>query len=200
MRTTKQRIYCAGPLFNEPEKREMAEISAMLEGAGYETFLPQRDGLELSRLQPELSAFVGDSAQAASLVDRAIFSLDAYKLLGWAHGVVVNLNGRVPDEGTVVEAALGWHSGKAVVLYKRDERAPFSARDNPMLTGLVEGEAVSAIAELPAAVEQALAASNHQRVAATLTRGERIAGLGGTSWVGEHPGTLARALLEALGR
>ena len=69
-----------------------------------------------------------------------------------------------------------------------------------MLTGLVEGEAVSAIAELPAAVEQALAASNHQRVAATLTRGERIAGLGGTSWVGEHPGTLARALLEALGR
>ena len=73
MRTTKQRIYCAGPLFNEPEKREMAEISAMLEGAGYETFLPQRDGLELSRLQPELSALVGDSAQAASLVDRAIF-------------------------------------------------------------------------------------------------------------------------------
>ena len=86
MRTARQRIYCAGPLFNEPERREMAEISVVLEGAGYETFLPQRDGLELSRLQPELSALGGDSARAASLIERAIFSLDAYKLLGWAHG------------------------------------------------------------------------------------------------------------------
>ena len=112
----------------------------------------------------------------------------------------MNLNGRVPDEGTVVEAALGWHSGKAVVLYKRDERAPFTARDNPMLTGLAEGEVVSAIAELPAAVERALAASNHRRVAATLALGERIAGLGGTSRAGGNPGTLARALLKALAR
>ena len=197
MSTAKQRIYCAGPLFNEPERREMAEISVVLEGAGYETFLPQRDGLELSRLQPELSALGGDSVQAANLIERAIFSLDAYKLLGWAHGVVVNLNGRVPDEGTVVEAALGWHSGKAVVLYKRDERAPFSARDNPMLTGLAEEEVVSAIAELPAAVERGLAASNDRRVAVTLALGERIAGLGGTS---RAPATLARALLEALAR
>ena len=197
MSTAKQRIYCAGPLFNEPERREMAEISVVLEGAGYETFLPQRDGLELSRLQPELSALGGDSVQAANLIERAIFSLDAYKLLGWAHGVVVNLNGRVPDEGTVVEAALGWHSGKAVVLYKRDERAPFSARNNPMLTGLAEEEVVSAIAELPAAVERGLAASNDRRVAVTLALGERIAGLGGTS---RAPATLARALLEALAR
>ena len=197
MSTAKQRIYCAGPLFNEPERREMAEISVVLEGAGYETFLPQRDGLELSRLQPELSALDGDSVRAASLIERAIFSLDAYKLLGWAHGVVVNLNGRVPDEGTVVEAALGWHSGKAVVLYKRDERAPFTARDNPMLTGLAEEEVVSAIAELPAAVERGLAASNDRRVAVTLALGERIAGLGGTS---RAPATLARVLLEALAR
>ena len=35
------RIYCAGPLFNEPEKEEMTGIAAQLESAGHETFLPQ---------------------------------------------------------------------------------------------------------------------------------------------------------------
>ena len=38
-----QRIYCAGPLFNRPEREEMAEIARALEAAGFGVFLPHRD-------------------------------------------------------------------------------------------------------------------------------------------------------------
>ena len=42
--------------------------------------------------------------------------MDCHELLNATTGVVANLNGRIPDEGTIVEAALAWHSGKALVL------------------------------------------------------------------------------------
>jgi nucleoside 2-deoxyribosyltransferase len=40
------------------------------------------------------------------IVNKAIFSLDTYQLLRQCDVVVANLNGRVPDEGTIVEATL----------------------------------------------------------------------------------------------
>jgi len=36
-------IYIAGPLFNVHEKKYLEEIAAVLEGAGYDCFLPHRD-------------------------------------------------------------------------------------------------------------------------------------------------------------
>lgn len=36
-------VYVAGPLFNTHERRYLDEIAAVLEGAGYETYLPHRD-------------------------------------------------------------------------------------------------------------------------------------------------------------
>ena len=110
------RVYCAGPLFNEPEKREMEDIAAHLESAGHSTFLPQRDGIELSEVGRELDALHMSSVDIGDLLHRAIFCLDVYKLLGWSEAVVANINGRVPDEGTVVEAALAWHAQMPIVL------------------------------------------------------------------------------------
>ena len=169
------RIYCAGPLFNEPEKEEMAAIAAKLESAGHETFLPQRDGFELSEVGRELDALQMDSVDVDDLLHRAIFCLDVYKLLGWSEAVVANLNGRVPDEGTVVEAALAWHAHMPIVLYKNDARAPFRGDDNPMLSCLTDLRVVSAIADLPRALGEQLSLDNRRRLEETLALGERIA-------------------------
>ena len=169
------KIYCAGPLFNEPEKEEMAAIAAQLESAGHETFLPQRDGFELSEVGRELDALQMDSIDIDDLLHRAIFCLDVYKLLGWSEAVVANLNGRVPDEGTVVEAALAWHARMPIVLYKNDARAPFRGADNPMLSCLAALRTVAAIADLPQALSDQLASDHRRRIEETLALGEQIA-------------------------
>jgi nucleoside 2-deoxyribosyltransferase len=170
-----RQIYCAGPLFNKAERDEMSEIAAVLERAGYSTFLPHRDGLELARLLPELRRLEGDANHVRETVDRAIFSLDVYQLLSCSDGVVANLNGRVPDEGTVVEASLAWHSGKALVLYKADARTILNGSDNPMLLGLGNFRVVDHIHELPAALSHELSVSHQDRFSTILQLGEQIA-------------------------
>lgn len=172
---TPPRVYCAGPLFNEAERAEMDAIAAGLEQAGYSTFLPHRDGLEFARLRPTLLARGLDERAVSRLLARAVFSLDAFELLRKADAVVVNLNGRVPDEGAVVEAALAWHSGKALVLYKHDARSLLAGEDNPMLTGLGRFCVQSNLADLPAAVGHALARNRATDVAATVSLGEQVA-------------------------
>lgn len=171
------RIYCAGPLFNDPERHEMQQIAEALEGAGYETFLPHRDGLEFSQLLPALLDIGVTQSQADGVLQRAIFSLDVHQLLVGCQGVVVNLNGRVPDEGTVVEASLAWHAAKPLVLYKRDARTVLDGSDNPMLSGLGGFEIVRAIDQLPQALEQALRADHGDRVQRVLQTGAAIAEL-----------------------
>ena len=171
------RIYCAGPLFNDPERHEMQQISEALERAGCETFLPHRDGLEFSQLLPALLDIGVTQSRADGVLQRAIFSLDVYQLLVGCQGVVVNLNGRVPDEGTVVEASLAWHAAKPLVLYKRDARTVLDGSDNPMLSGLGGFEIVRAIDELPQALEQALHVDRADRVKRVLETGAAIAEL-----------------------
>jgi nucleoside 2-deoxyribosyltransferase len=190
------RVYCAGPLFNEPERREMQEIAAQLERAGHETFLPQRDGLELAQLEPVI-AELAEPRVAAEALHRAIFSFDIFKLLSWSEGVVANFNGRVPDEGTVVEAAVAWHSGKALVLYKNDSRAPFAGADNPMLTGLTDGQIVGDYAKIVEVLAAQLAAGRGGPQQ-TLAIGSRIDAVRSKT---ADTRALARSLLEiAAGR
>jgi len=153
----------------------MAEIAGVLEVAGYTTFLPQRDGLEFARLLPELQQLTRLSVAADSILQRAIFSLDVFQLLSRSDAVVANINGRVPDEGTVVEAALGWLSGKAVVIYKDDSRTVLSGSDHPMLIALGDFRVVNAISELPQAVSKEIHADRKDRVQKLLEVGRRIA-------------------------
>lgn len=169
------RIYCAGPLFNESERTEMAEIARVLEEAGHTTFLPHRDGLEFARLMPELRMQGLDAISADRALLRSIFALDVYQLLNACDGVVANINGRVPDEGTVVEVALAWHAGKPLVLYKADSRSLLNGSDNPMLTGLSNFESFDEIASLPKAIAEQLRKSNGARIVEALRMGEQIA-------------------------
>jgi nucleoside 2-deoxyribosyltransferase len=162
-------------LFNDSEKEEMALIAAILERNGHETFLPQRDGLELAGLRPAILNEKIAEKRASEIINSAIFSFDIYKLLNWSHLVVANLNGRVPDEGTIVEATLAWHAGKGVVLYKNDARSLFSGDDNPMVTGLSGFAIISSIDDLPAAAEESLNTKPEDRMSHTMRLGEEIA-------------------------
>ncbi|MBC2606685.1 nucleoside 2-deoxyribosyltransferase [Pelagicoccus albus] len=129
------KIYCAGPLFTQSERDEIAAVASTLEKGGFDVFLPHRDGLEFRDLLPRLVDKGVAPEKANELVARSIFSLDAYHVLD-SDGLVFNLNGRVPDEGTMVEAGIAWASGKAIVAFKDDPRSLMEGSDNPMVCGL----------------------------------------------------------------
>lgn len=175
-------IYCAGPLFNPPEQREMAAIAAALEAAGFATFLPQRDGFELAHMPAALVKLGIEPARANALVNRAIFALDVSRVID-CDGALVNLNGRVPDEGAMIEVALAFAHGRALALYKHDARSLIDGMDNPMVTGLTDFTVHDAIAAAVADLRGQLAdrepgppelSALSTRVAETVTRGRRL--------------------------
>jgi len=133
------RVYCAGPLFNEAERDQMDRIAANLEKAGFETFVPHRDGMQLAELTSYLVSEGHDADHVQQWLLQAIFALDSFQLLERCGSLVFNCSGRVPDEGSVAETAMAWCTGKPVVYFKfGDVRSLVQGVDNPMLTGLAQ--------------------------------------------------------------
>ncbi len=155
------RIYCAGPLFNQAERDEMTAIADALCETGFTVYLPHRDGMEFRLVLEELVERGWPAPLAAQFLHAAIFALDVYQLAEECQAVAWNLNGRVPDEGAVSEAAIAWTLGKPIVAYMDDVRSLISGRVNPMLVGLVEFETKAAIGDLPVAIRAALEAEDH---------------------------------------
>ncbi|HUV63231.1 MAG TPA: nucleoside 2-deoxyribosyltransferase [Sedimentisphaerales bacterium] len=129
------KIYCAGPLFNPKEREEMQEIASVLEAAGYSVFLPHRDGLEFALLFPMLLQRSVTPQQARDILNQAIFSLDVFQIAD-CDGLVLNMNGRVPDEGAMVEAGIAWACNKVLVIFRTDSRSLIEGNCNPMVLGL----------------------------------------------------------------
>jgi nucleoside 2-deoxyribosyltransferase len=153
---TEHRIYCAGPIFNSSERAEMEILAEALEQAGFKTFLPHRDGFLYGAIVPDLTQ-TGYALEVAQwLARQAIFALDVYHVLVTCHGAVVNLNGRVPDEGAVVEGAMAWTAGKTVVLFKDDARSKIDGLDNPLVAGLGGFRLVHHSDDVPRALTRAL--------------------------------------------
>lgn len=146
---TVRKIYCAGPLFNQMEREEMAKIAAVLEESGFKVFLPQRDGMEMIKLIPAFAAAGVPEVKAKAIIDKAIFSLDVFQVLD-SDGLVLNMNGRVPDDGALVEAGIAWQAGKAIVIYKNDARTLIDGNDNPLISGLSDFDKVDRIEAIPA--------------------------------------------------
>ncbi|MCD8504227.1 MAG: nucleoside 2-deoxyribosyltransferase [Burkholderiaceae bacterium] len=144
-----RKIYCAGPLFNQMERAEMAQIAAVLEKSGFKVFLPQRDGLEMIKLIPAFAAAGVPEAKAKDIINKAIFSLDVFQVLD-SDGLVLNMNGRVPDDGALVETGIAWQAGKAIVIYKNDARTLIDGNDNPLISGLSDFHKVDEIEAIAA--------------------------------------------------
>jgi nucleoside 2-deoxyribosyltransferase len=133
------KIYCAGPLFNPKEREEMSAIAASLEEKGYSVFLPHRDGLEFAAVLPALLRQEISLLDASRILNRAIFALDVFEVID-SQGLLLNMNGRVPDEGAMVEAGIAWSHGKPVVIFRTDTRSLVEGSCNPLVMGLSEFE------------------------------------------------------------
>lgn len=155
--TDKPRVYCAGPLFNQSERDEMTSIADVLVDAGFPVFLPHRDGMEFRKVHHVLTDRGWPAAQSAQFLHAAIFALDVFQLADACGAMVWNLNGRVPDEGAVSEAAIAWTLGKPLIAYSDDARSLISGRVNPLLVGLVEFETIGELDEIPLALSDAIA-------------------------------------------
>lgn len=143
-----KKVYCAGPLFNIKEREEMAEIAETLEERGFNVFLPHRDGFEFAHLYDVFLDIGYSESEANRILNKAIFTLDIFQVLS-SDGLILNINGRVPDEGAMVEAGIAWSAGKKVVIYKNDYRTLINGYDNPLLLGLGNFEAVNEIQKIP---------------------------------------------------
>jgi hypothetical protein len=158
----------------------MAAIADVLESAGFGVFLPHRDGFVFADVVRELVRGGYKAAEAAPMVQRAIFWLDCYETLVGCQGLVLNLNGRVPDEGAVAEAAMAWMAGLPIVLYKDDVRSHILGYDNPLVAGLGSFVRVTTLPEVAYAFTQLLprrlpaAPAFPKGVRTTLERGKRL--------------------------
>ena len=126
-------IYFAAPLFSAAEIRFNQHLTARLEAAGFDVFLPQRDGLEMTRLaEGDMTA---DERRAA------IFALDTERVLACDIFLLV-LDGRIPDEGACVELGIAYcqkrfhQPTKHLIGLQTDARAWMAdSKLNPMLHG-----------------------------------------------------------------
>jgi nucleoside 2-deoxyribosyltransferase len=155
------------------EREEMLDIANALEAKGFNTFLPQRDGLELTVCVEYLIEKGIGIAKAGALISQAIFALDVFQVLHSCEALVANLNGRVPDEGTVSEAAMAWSRGKIVIGYKADGRTAFNGQDNPLVTGLFNFKLHNRIENVVTAVSEELA-SNKDNLPVEIKRENEI--------------------------
>ncbi len=146
----RRKIYCAGPLFNPKEREEMSQIASALENAGYSVFLPQRDGLEFAELFPLFIEKGVPASDAKKILNMAIFSLDVFQIMN-SGGLLLNMNGRVPDEGAMVEAGIAWANNKVVVIFRSDSRSLIEGNCNPLVLGLADFSLVAAYDEIAVA-------------------------------------------------
>jgi nucleoside 2-deoxyribosyltransferase len=146
------KIYCAGPLFNPKEREEMEQIASELENSDYSVFLPQRDGLEFALIFPCFMERGINGNDAKRILNMAIFSLDVFEVMD-SDGLLLNMNGRVPDEGAMVEAGIAWAHDKVIVIYRSDTRSLIEGSCNPLVLGLSDFSVVSDYSEIVKAFE-----------------------------------------------
>ena len=159
-------VYCSGPMFSVGDKWEQQAIASALESAGYTTYLPQRDGIEVGRVMqlvhhPLLEGRIADDIML--VVRKWVFALDMFQLLERCHSLVFNMDGRTPDDGSVVETAAAFTAGKPIVIYKTTPITMLAGADNPMVEGLSSTWAyVDDVKALPHALASAITAANAQ--------------------------------------
>lgn len=178
----RKRVYCSGPLFSATEVAEMEEIAGCLESAGFDTYLPQRDGVE---------AFIMGSVNSplaksrilrpfSRLAEELVFAVDVYQILECDY-LVFNMNGRVPDEGAAVEAGMALATGMPLVVYCGDKRSENSRlRD---LLGAAPCAHASRIAEIPEQLDKLRKPGGENDRAHTCSKDtEQLAARGRATW------------------
>lgn len=121
--TEKIVIYPAAALFNGRETHFNSQLVEGLEGLGYKTNFPQRDGFEFGNLTKALSGKLQQD-QIGSAVQNVIYFLDMGVFVPTSDVVLANLDEPL-DEGVVVEASYAKLMGKFVLGLRTDVRSPY---------------------------------------------------------------------------
>lgn len=116
-------IYPAAALFNGRETQFNSRLVEGLEGIGYKTNFPQRDGFEFGNLTEALSGKLQQD-QIGSAVQNVIYFLDMGVFVPKSDVVLANLDEPL-DEGVVVEASYAKLMGKFVLGLRTDVRSPY---------------------------------------------------------------------------
>ena len=120
-------------------------MAAALQAAGFVCYVPQNNGIEVAavvQLLNDPSLQQGTMLEPPVLdrcmawVTRAVVALDVYQTIEACQCTVLNLDGRVPDEGSLVESTLAWCVGHPVVPYKTSAITELDGHDNPMIGAL----------------------------------------------------------------
>ena len=167
------RVYLAGPMFSAGDKLEQSGLATALERAGFACHVPQNNGIEVAAVMQLLSdpSLHGNTMlepvvldRCVAWVTRAVVALDVYQVIEGCQCTVLNIDGRVPDEGTLVEATLAWSTGHAVVPYKTTSISELDGNNNPMI-GVISGwtsvssDPAGVVAAVKAALKQAAGAA-----------------------------------------
>jgi nucleoside 2-deoxyribosyltransferase len=144
MSATRDQVYLAGPMFSVGEKSEQLALARALE-KDFDVHLPQRDGIEVAAVMgllrnPKLN---GIAMLEAPLMDRfvtwatrTVVALDIFQAVEGCQCVVLNIDGRVPDEGAIVEATAAWYAGRPVVPFKTTPVTELGINSNPMVDAI----------------------------------------------------------------
>jgi hypothetical protein len=127
----------------------------------FDVYLAPVDGIEIHALV-KLLANPGAVSElflrAALLVQQIGWAHEMYQLMS-CDALVLNMAGRVPDEGAVVEAATVYTAGRPVVIYKEGAMTFWDNYDNPMVAALDNSwQVIRELKLLPGALSAALAA------------------------------------------
>lgn len=162
-------VYLAGPMFSAGDKSEQCALAAALHAAGFVCYVPHLNGIEVAAVMQLLN----DPAlhegtvleppvldRCTAWVTRAVVALDVYQSVEACQCTVLNLDGRVPDEGSLVEATAAWYAGHPVVPYKTSPITELGGHDNPMIGALSGWASVpSDPASVVVAVQRAVSAA-----------------------------------------
>ncbi len=153
-------VYLSGPMFSVADQWQQANIASTLESVGMQTYLPQRDGIEVGSLMARINQESLPAVEALmQFVLEIVFSMDMYQLLSRCKALVFNMDGRVPDEGSVSETAAAFASGQPIVIYKTTPISMLGGLDNPMISGLaMNWGKVNDVSAIPNAVINAVQA------------------------------------------
>jgi hypothetical protein len=150
-------------MFSPEDHWVMLNIATALEQAGFPTYLPQRDGIETGKAMDVLNSPAAGTmtmlqfAMAMRSLQRAAFTLDMYHLHKTCGAVVFNMNGRVPDEGSTMEASSAFTAGMPLVVYKQTLVSELAGFDNAMIAGLeYDWVFVETVEAIPAAIGKAI--------------------------------------------
>ncbi len=109
-----KKVYIAGPLFNSHEKHYLEKISQVLEGNGFDCFLPHRDQIGIS--EKELENPIMTAATKEKIFNNDLTALEDSDL------TVALLTGQDIDSGTAAEIGFSYANNKPVIAITASER------------------------------------------------------------------------------